>query len=131
MGPANRPAFCRQVPLFYVKCPSINILQVGRSAFINFAFVASLIPLSFHIVINPPIAALSIAILLRIALSHNPSLVINAPRNMKLVTTYTIFPPSVTSPIYPVVMTFVFRTFRYRPAFSVLSGPIPYNLHDF
>ena len=22
MGPANRPAFCRQVPLFYAKCPS-------------------------------------------------------------------------------------------------------------
>ena len=32
MGPANRPAFCRQVPLFYAKCPSKNILQVGRSA---------------------------------------------------------------------------------------------------
>ena len=22
VGPANRPAFCRQVPLFYAKCPS-------------------------------------------------------------------------------------------------------------
>ena len=32
VGPANRPAFCRQVPLFYAKCPSKNILQVGRSA---------------------------------------------------------------------------------------------------
>ena len=32
MGPANRPAFCRQVPLFYAKCPFKNILQVGRSA---------------------------------------------------------------------------------------------------
>ena len=32
MGPANRPAFCRQVPLSYAKCPSKNILQVGRSA---------------------------------------------------------------------------------------------------
>ena len=33
VGPANRPAFCRQVPLFfYEKCPSKNILQVGRSA---------------------------------------------------------------------------------------------------
>ena len=32
MGPANRPAFCQQVPLFYAKCPSKNILQVGRSA---------------------------------------------------------------------------------------------------
>ena len=31
VGPANRPAFCRQVPLFYTKCPSKNILQVGRS----------------------------------------------------------------------------------------------------
>ena len=31
VGPANRPAFCRQVPLFYAKCPSKNILQVGRS----------------------------------------------------------------------------------------------------
>ena len=31
VGPANRPAFCRQVPLFYAKCPSENILQVGRS----------------------------------------------------------------------------------------------------
>ena len=30
VGPANRPAFCRQVPLFYAKCPSKNILQVGR-----------------------------------------------------------------------------------------------------
>ena len=32
VGSANRPAFCRQVPLFYAKCPSKNILQVGRSA---------------------------------------------------------------------------------------------------
>ena len=32
VGPANRPAFCRQVQLFYAKCPSKNILQVGRSA---------------------------------------------------------------------------------------------------
>ena len=32
MGPANRPAFCRQVPHFYAKCPSKNMLQVGRSA---------------------------------------------------------------------------------------------------
>ena len=31
VGLANRPAFCRQVPLFYAKCPSKNILQVGRS----------------------------------------------------------------------------------------------------
>ena len=31
VDPANRPAFCRQVPLFYAKCPSKNILQVGRS----------------------------------------------------------------------------------------------------
>ena len=28
--PANRPAFCRQGPLFYANCPSKNILQVGR-----------------------------------------------------------------------------------------------------
>ena len=35
VGPANRPAFCRQVPLFYAKCPSKNILQVGRSARIS------------------------------------------------------------------------------------------------
>ena len=27
VGPANRPDFCRQVPLFYAKCPSKNILQ--------------------------------------------------------------------------------------------------------
>ena len=32
LGPANHHAFCRQVPLFYAKCPSKNILQVGRSA---------------------------------------------------------------------------------------------------
>ena len=44
----------------------------------------------------------------------SPSLIINAPRNMKIVTTSTIFPPSVTSSISPVVLTFVFRTFRYR-----------------
>ena len=31
VGPANRPAFCRQVPLFYEKCPSKNFIQVGRS----------------------------------------------------------------------------------------------------
>ena len=31
VSPANRPAFCRQVPLFYAKCPSKNIFQVGRS----------------------------------------------------------------------------------------------------
>ena len=31
VGPANRPAFCRQVPLFYTKCLSKNILEVGRS----------------------------------------------------------------------------------------------------
>ena len=31
VGPANRPAFCWQVPLFYAKCPSKNIIQVGRS----------------------------------------------------------------------------------------------------
>ena len=31
VGPANRPAFCRQVPLFYAKCPSKNFLHVGRS----------------------------------------------------------------------------------------------------
>ena len=31
VGPANRPAFCRQVPLFYAKCLSKIILQVGRS----------------------------------------------------------------------------------------------------
>ena len=36
--PANRPAFCRQVPLFYAKCPSKNILQVGRSVVIIFFF---------------------------------------------------------------------------------------------
>ena len=30
-GPCQPPAFCRQVPLFYAKCPSKNILQVGRS----------------------------------------------------------------------------------------------------
>ena len=31
-GPCQPSAFCRQVPLFYAKCPSKNILQVGRSA---------------------------------------------------------------------------------------------------
>ena len=31
VGPANRPAFYRQVPLFHAKCPSKNIIQVGRS----------------------------------------------------------------------------------------------------
>ena len=36
MGPANRPAFCRQVPLLYAKCPSKNILQVGRFATIEY-----------------------------------------------------------------------------------------------
>ena len=37
VGPANRPAFCRQVPRFYAKCPSKNILQVGRPITIKFA----------------------------------------------------------------------------------------------
>ena len=32
VGHANRPAFCRQVPLLYAKCPSKKILQIGRSA---------------------------------------------------------------------------------------------------
>ena len=58
--------------------------------------------------------SLPIAIPLRISLSHSPSLIINAPRNMKIVTTSTIVPPTVTSSIFPVVLTFVFRTFRYR-----------------
>ena len=31
VGPANRPAFFRQVLLFYAKYPSKDILQVGRS----------------------------------------------------------------------------------------------------
>ena len=57
--------------------------------------------------------SLPIAFPLRISLSHSPSLIINAPRNMKIVTTSTIFPPTVTSSISPVVLTFVFRTFRY------------------
>ena len=36
VGPANRPAFFRQVPLFYAKCPSKNILQVGRSVMVRY-----------------------------------------------------------------------------------------------
>ena len=40
--PANRPAFCRQVPLFYAKCPSKNIIQVGRSALLCFLHCPSL-----------------------------------------------------------------------------------------
>ena len=41
VGPANRPAFCRQVPLFYAKCPSNNILQVGRSACLSRFVISS------------------------------------------------------------------------------------------
>ena len=63
---------------------------------------------------------LPIAIPLRISLSHSPSLIINAPRNMKIVTTSTIFPPTVTSSISPVVLTFVFRTFRCRLVSSIV-----------
>ena len=62
----------------------------NTKAFTSFTFVASLIPLSFH---KPPIAALPITILLRISLSHNPYLVINAPRNTKRVTTSTVSHP--------------------------------------
>ena len=32
----NGPSFCRQVPLFYAKCPSKIILQVGRSEVVEF-----------------------------------------------------------------------------------------------
>ena len=100
----------------------------NTKAFISFTCVASLIPLSFHIVVNRPSAGLPIAILLRISLSHNLSLVINAPRNMKLLTTSTIFLSTVTSPICPVVMTFVFRTHGYR---SDLSLCFPHSLRHF
>ena len=52
-------------------------------AFTSFTFVASLIPLYFYIVANPPIAAFPIVIILHnISLSHSPSLVIDAPTNM-------------------------------------------------
>ena len=93
---------------FHIVQVSAPYRTIGNTkAFTSFTFVASLIPLSFHIGIKPPIAALPIPIILRISLSHNLSLVINAPRNMKLVTTSTIFPSTVTSPISPVVMTVV------------------------
>ena len=29
VGPANRPAFCRQVPIFYAKCPSKNVSRLA------------------------------------------------------------------------------------------------------
>ena len=35
VGPANRHAFFRQVPHVYAKCPSKNILQVGRSDYVQ------------------------------------------------------------------------------------------------
>ena len=41
---------------------------------------------------------------------NSPSLISNAPRNMKLATAFTIFPSSTTL----VILTFVFRTFKYR-----------------
>ena len=58
--------------------------------------------------------SLPITIHLRISLSHSPSLIINAPRDMKIITTSTISPYTVTSSLSSVVLTFVFRTFRYR-----------------
>ena len=53
---------------------------------------ASVNPLSFNIVVNPPVAALSISISLRRGLLFyhiNPSLVINAPRRVSSVHKYT------------------------------------------
>ena len=64
--------------------------------------------------------SLPIAIPLRISLSHSPSLIINAPRNMKIFYNIHNFPPTVTSSISPVVLTFVFRTFRYLGSFLCL-----------
>ena len=55
--------------------------------------------------------SLPIAIPLRISLSHCPSLIINVPRNMKIVTTCTISSSTVTSSISPVVLTFVLGHF--------------------
>ena len=47
VGSANRPAFCRQVPLFYAKCPSKNIIQVGRSASCIFGLILHITELCY------------------------------------------------------------------------------------
>ncbi len=76
-----------------------TVSTIGNTrAFISFTFVASLIPLSFHI----PHCSFANCNSYAYLLSHSPSLLINAPRNMKLATTSTIFPSSTTL----VILTF-------------------------
>ena len=96
------------LPLSFSPRPVIHTgSTIGNTrAFISLTFVASLIPLSFHI----PHCSFVICNSYAYLLSHCPSLLINAPRNMKIATTSTIFPSSTTL----VILTFIFRTFKYR-----------------
>ena len=106
--------------VFSLSKSPLRIEQSGDTKpFTSFTFVSSITPLSFHIDVSPPIAAFPIAILLRTSFSHSPSLVISAPNKTNFVTTSISFPSTVTSPMSPVVITFVFPTFRYSPAFSL------------
>ena len=85
------------LPLCFSHRPVIRTVStIGNTrAFISFTFVASLIPLSFH-------CSFANCNSYAYLLSHSPSLLINAPRNMKLATTSTIFPSSTTL----VILTF-------------------------
>ena len=92
---------------------------VNTNTFNSFTFVKSLMTLSFHIVFSPPIVALPIAIILRISLSSSRSFVTNPPRNAAryhfnncLIT--------ITSPISPLAITFVFGTYRYCHTLSLV-----------
>ena len=99
----------------------------NTNTFTSFTFVSSVTPLSFHIDVSPPIAAFPIAILLRTSFSHSPSSVISAHKKTNCVTTCTSisFRSTVTAPMSPVVITFVFPTFRYSPAFSLARLTLP------
>ena len=54
-----------------------------------------------------------IVILLRVALSHSPTFVMDAQRDTKFVTTSTMFPSTATYLSRPVVTTFILRTFMH------------------
>ena len=84
----------------------------NTKTFTSFTFVSSVTHLSFHIDVSTPIAAFPIAILRRTSFSHSPSSVISIHKKTNFVTTSITFPSTVTSPMSPVVITFVFSIVR-------------------
>ena len=77
-------------------------------------------PLSLNIRFRLPMAHFPIASLLRSSLSVTPSLVIRTPRKINLSTIYILLSSTIIWSNLPVIITFVFLTFKYNPASSLV-----------